>query len=52
MERAFSEQTAAMLGGRARCWITNEYQHSGLRDDPAVFEKLLAMSKGEVAIPS
>jgi len=52
VERAFSEQTAAMLGGRARCWITNEYQHSGLRDDPAVFEKLLAMSKGEVAIPS
>ena len=52
VERAFSEATAAMLGGRARLWITNEFQHSGLRDDPSVFEKLLAMSKGEVAIPS
>ena len=47
-----SEQTAALLGGRARLWITNEFQHSGLRDDPSVFERLLAMSKGEVAIPS
>ena len=52
VERAFSEETAAMLGGRARLWITNEFQHSGLRDDPSVFERLLAMSKGEVAIPS
>jgi len=52
VERAFSEQTAALLGGRARLWITNEFQHSGLRDDPSVFERLLAMSKGEVAIPS
>ena len=52
VERAFSEATAAMLGGRARLWITNEFQHSGLRDDPAVFDKLLAMSKGELAIPS
>ena len=48
VERAFSEQTAALLGPRCRPWITNEFQHSGLRDDPSVFEKLLAMSKGEV----
>ncbi len=52
VERVFSEETAAMLGGRARLWITNEFQHSGLRDDPSVFERLLAMSKGEIAIPS
>ena len=52
VERAFSEQTAALLGGRARLWITNEFQHSGLRDDPSVFDRLLAMSKGEIAIPS
>lgn len=52
VERAFSEETAAMLGGKARLWITNEFQHSGLRDDPAIFERLLAMSKGEIAIPS
>ena len=52
VERAFSEETAAMLGGRARVWVTNEFQHSGLRDDPSVLERLLAMSKGEVCIPS
>ena len=52
VERGFSEQTAQLLGGRARLWITNEFQHSGLRDDPKVFERLLAMSKGEEAIPS
>ena len=52
VERAFSEATAKLLGGRARLWVTNEFQHSGLRDDPTVFERLLAMSKGEVAIPS
>ena len=42
-----------MLGGRARLWVTNEFQHSASRDEPAVvFERLLAMSKGELAIPS
>uniref|UniRef100_A0A7S4B514 AB hydrolase-1 domain-containing protein n=2 Tax=Chrysotila carterae TaxID=13221 RepID=A0A7S4B514_CHRCT len=48
VERAFSEQTASMIGGGCRMWITNEFQHSGLRDDPSVFDKLVAMSKGEV----
>ena len=38
VERAFSEATARLLGGRAQLWITNEFQHSGLRDDPKVFE--------------
>ena len=53
VERAFSEATGALLGDRASLWITNEFQHSGLRDQPAlVFDRLLAMSKGELAIPS
>jgi pimeloyl-ACP methyl ester carboxylesterase len=56
VERQFSEETSRMLGpdGRtARLWITNEFQHSGLRDQPAVvFERLLKMAKGELAIPS
>ena len=53
VERAFSEATAALLGERAQLWVTNEFQHSGLRDEPAtVFDRLLAMSKGELAIPS
>lgn len=34
-------------------YVTNEYQHSGLRDDgAAIFSKLLGMAKGEVGTPS
>ena len=34
-------------------WVTNDYQHSGLRDDgAAIFGKLLGMAKGEVGTPS
>ena len=34
-------------------WVTNEYQHSGLRDDGAVIvSKLLRMAKGTVHMPS
>lgn len=57
VEREFSEQTAHLLGPRgastAKLWITNEFQHSGLRDQPAtVFERLLKMSKGDDVLPS
>ena len=55
VERAFSEDTSRMLGADGRSaslWVTNEIQHSGLRDEPRVFERLLAMAKGELAIPS
>ena len=38
--------------GRCRAWVTNEFQHSGLRDDPSVFDKLVAMSQGDLNIPS
>ena len=40
------------MGDKASLWVTNEFQHSGLRDDPAVFDRLLAISKGEIVIPS
>ena len=34
-------------------WVTNDYQHSGLRDDGAtIFCKLLGMAKGEIGTPS
>ena len=33
VERSFSEETAGSLGGNFRCWMTNEYAHSGIRDD-------------------
>lgn len=48
VERQYSEATAGMLRW-CRTWVSNEFQHSGLRDQGArVFEKLLAMAKGEV----
>jgi len=48
VERDFSEATAAMLRS-CRAWVSNEFQHSGLRDHgERVFERLVAISKGEV----
>jgi hypothetical protein len=36
-----------------KVWITNEYQHSGLRDDGAnILSKLVSMAKGTVHVPS
>ena len=38
---------------QVKVWITNEHQHSGLRDDGAgIVTKLAAMAKGAVYIPS
>lgn len=50
------DATTAVLSGpmkSAKVWITNEYQHSGLRDDGStIFEKLHGMATGEIRIPS
>jgi len=36
-----------------KVWVTNEYQHSGLRDDGAsIFKKIMAMAKGAINVPS
>lgn len=36
-----------------KVWITNEFQHSGLRDDGAnILSKLVSMAKGTVHVPS
>ncbi len=38
---------------KCKLWITNEYQHSGLRDNGAeIFSKLLHMTKGSLGVPS
>ena len=38
---------------KCKVWITNDYQHSGLRDDGAtIFSKLLGMAKGSTGTPS
>mmetsp|Transcript_29521 Transcript_29521/g.69077 ORF Transcript_29521/g.69077 Transcript_29521/m.69077 type:complete len:266 (+) Transcript_29521:269-1066(+) len=47
VEREFSEKVASLLGDKCSVWVSNQFAHSGLRDDPAVFGKLLEMSKGE-----
>jgi hypothetical protein len=48
VERAFSEQTAALLP-RLRLWLTNEYDHDGLRADSGrVLGRLLDLARGRV----
>jgi pimeloyl-ACP methyl ester carboxylesterase len=45
VERAFSEETAATIGG-LRTWITSEYEHDGLRADQRVLTRLLDLVAG------
>jgi pimeloyl-ACP methyl ester carboxylesterase len=48
VERAFAEETAALVRG-LRPWITNEYAHNGLRaDGERVLGRLTDMVKGRV----
>ncbi len=46
VERAFSEETAAWIRG-ARAWITNEYEHNGIRVDGArILGRLIDLARG------
>ena len=46
VERAFSEETAALIGG-LRPWITNEYDHDGLRvDGERILGRLIDLARG------
>jgi pimeloyl-ACP methyl ester carboxylesterase len=46
VERRFSEETAAIIRG-ARAWITNEYEHNGLRlDGERILDRLLDLARG------
>jgi pimeloyl-ACP methyl ester carboxylesterase len=48
VERGFSEETAAQIAG-ARIWLTNEYEHNGLRADAArIFPRLLDLARGRL----
>ena len=42
--RALAEQTASAIGN-LQSWLTNEYEHSGLRDGERVFGRLVAMQR-------
>ena len=45
VERTFSEETARRIRG-LRMWLTNEYQHDGLRQDERVFSRLVDLARG------
>lgn len=47
--RQFSEETAAILPGM-RPWLTNEYDHDGLRADGArILDRLIGLARGRVS---
>jgi pimeloyl-ACP methyl ester carboxylesterase len=49
VDRAFSEETAAMIP-RMRPWLTDEYQHNGLRADGArILDRLIGLARGRIA---
>jgi len=45
--RALSEHTAAAIAG-LKVWLTNEFEHNGLRSSDKVFERLLALRRDQV----
>jgi pimeloyl-ACP methyl ester carboxylesterase len=48
VERRFSEETAAAIRG-LRAWVTNEYEHNGIRADGArVLGRLIDLARGHV----
>jgi hypothetical protein len=48
VHRQFSEETANLVPN-IRLWVTNEYEHNGLRmDGGPVLARLLAMVRGEI----
>ncbi|HEY2355289.1 MAG TPA: alpha/beta fold hydrolase [Gaiellaceae bacterium] len=46
VDRRFSEETAARIKG-LRPWLTNEYEHDGLRNGP-VFARLIDLARGKI----
>lgn len=47
VDRTFSEQTAALIP-TMRMWLTNEYEHNGLRADSHVLDRLIDLARGRV----
>jgi hypothetical protein len=48
VDRAFSEETAGQIAG-LRSWLTDEYEHNGLRADGArILDRLLALARDRV----
>lgn len=52
VEREFSDETSKIFPD-CKIWVTNRYQHSGLREDgEKILDTLLGMTRGEVELPS
>jgi pimeloyl-ACP methyl ester carboxylesterase len=47
VERVLSEETAARIKG-LHMWLTNEYDHDGLRQDDRVLERLIDLARGRL----
>lgn len=48
VERTYSEETASQING-IKLWVTNQYQHNGLRaDGEVILDRLLGMVRGEL----
>ncbi|HEX8026748.1 MAG TPA: hypothetical protein VF484_11145, partial [Candidatus Limnocylindrales bacterium] len=48
VDRTFAEETAAEVGN-VRAWITNEYEHGGIRaDGERVLDRLIDLVRGRV----
>ena len=45
--RSLSERTAASIAG-LKVWLTNEFEHSGLRTSDRVFDRLVAMVREDL----
>ena len=49
VDRAFSEETAALVP-TLRPWVTNEYEHNGLRaDGDRILDRLFGLARGRLA---
>ncbi len=49
VDRAFSEETAALVPSM-RPWVTNEYEHNGLRaDGDRILDRLIGLARGRFA---
>ncbi|MDA3645376.1 alpha/beta hydrolase [Saccharopolyspora indica] len=46
VDRDHSLESAGQVRG-ARVWVTNEYEHDGVKASPAVLDRLLAMNRGD-----
>jgi len=47
VDRTFSEETATLIP-TMRMWLTNEYEHNGLRADGRVLDRLIDLARGRV----